>query len=113
MNLFVDKVLFLINNYNNLDNNDQLIIISILIILICFIYLIYIFFFIVAPSILDAVKDILPGRLKEFLIKFVNVNRRISVPFVLLSFFMILFGLFFAIFFLSTAVIFKSFINPL
>jgi len=111
MNLLIDKILSLINNYNNLDNNDQLIILSILIILICFIYFIYIFFFIVAPSIFDTVKDYLPIRFKNYMVKFININRKISVPFVILSFIMIVIGLSFAIFFLSIAVIFKSLIK--
>lgn len=108
-NSLVNKVLSFINNYNNLDNQSKLIVSCIIMILIIIIYFIYIFSFVVAPSIFDTIKDILPIKLKNFFIKFININRKISVPFVILSFIMIILTLFFVIFFLSIAVIFKSF----
>jgi len=108
INFIVNRILWLINNYNVLDNQLKLIINCILIILICFVYIFYIFSFVIAPSIFDAIKDILPIRIKDYLIKLININRKVSVPFVILSFIMLIIGLLFVLFFLSIAVIFKS-----
>jgi len=95
-------------NIDNLDNQSYLILYSILIILICIIYIFYIFSFVIAPSIFDAIKDILPIRIKDYLTKLININRKVSVPFVILSFIMLIFGLFFAVLFLSIVFLFKS-----
>jgi hypothetical protein len=89
---------------NNMDNQTLLIVISISIIILCFAYIIYIFSFIVTPLLFDAIKDFLPIKIKDYLIKLIKINRKISVPFVILSFVMLVIGLFFAVSFLSLVV---------
>jgi len=106
-----NKLFDKLNNFNNLDNDSLLILYSILIILICLFYIIYIFSFVIAPSIFDAIKDILPVRIKEILIKLININRKVSVPFVILSFITLIIGLLFVVLFLSVVFIFKSLLN--
>jgi hypothetical protein len=98
-NLLINKLQFIINNFDSLDDQYKLILISILILLISIIYIIS---FILAPSIFNAIKDILPIRVQTFLIKLININRKISVPFVILSSIMVIFSLLLVIFFLST-----------
>jgi hypothetical protein len=98
----------IINNFDNLDTNLKLIIYCILILFICIFYIIYIFSFVVSPLIFDTIKDILPLKIKNFLVKFININRKISVPFVIMNFIITIFILLLVIFSLSTIIIFKS-----
>jgi hypothetical protein len=104
-NPLIDKIQSFLNN---LDNQSQLILISILIIILCFVYILYIFSFIIAPSIFDVIKDHLPIRVKTFLIKLININRKLSVPFIILSFICLIISLLFAVIFLSIVLISRT-----
>jgi hypothetical protein len=110
-NSFYDYWLSLINKIQNLDIDSQIVIFSILLLIICFIYILYIFFFVISPSLFDAIKNILPLKLKHFMVKFININRALSVPFIILSFLLLLFCLLLAIF-LLTIMVYLNNLNP-
>jgi hypothetical protein len=109
---FTNKILELMKEIQNLDIDSQIILSCAMILLISFIYLGYIVSFIIAPSIFDAIKDHLHIRIKEFLIKFININRKLSVPFVILSFLLLVFSILFVFVILVGLVILNN-LNPL
>jgi hypothetical protein len=111
INSFYDYWLSLINKINNLDIDSQIIIYSVLLLLICLFYILYIFSFIIAPSIFDVIKDHLPIKFNNLIIKFININRKISVPFIILSFISLILCLLVAIFLLTTMVYLNN-LNP-
>jgi len=108
-NELVNKILSFINNLHNLDIDSQLIMFCVILLLINFIYFAYIISFIVAPSIFDIIKDYLPIKVKEFLIKYISINRKISIPFVILCSIFMAFTLLFVIFILTGIVILNNF----
>jgi hypothetical protein len=110
-NQFYNKFNSFINSFDNIDDQYKLIFISILILLICFIYILYIFSFVIAPSIFDVIKDHLPIKFNNLIIKFININRKISVPFIILSFISLILCLLVAIFLLTTMVYLNN-LNP-
>jgi hypothetical protein len=65
------------------------------------------FFFVVSPLIFDIIKNYLPIRLRDFMVKFISFNRKISVPFVILSFICIIFSLLLVILALAIIIYFK------
>jgi len=85
-NELINKILSLMDQYHNLDIDSRMMVLSILLLLIVVYFTVYIFFFIVSPLIFDAIKDILPIKIKNFMVRFININRKISVPFVILGF---------------------------
>ena len=108
INPFFIKLQSIINNFDYYDTDSKLIIISIILILLCFFFIIYIFSFVVSFLILDLIKNHLPLTLKTFLLRFININRKLSIPFVIISFIMMVIALFFATLFLSTIIYFKK-----
>ena len=111
-NSLYDNWLSLMNKINNLDIDSQIVIYSILLLILCFVYILYIFSFILAPSIFDVIKDLLPIKIKNLMVKFISINRKISVPFVILSAIMLIFCLLVVIIFLTTMVYLNN-LNPL
>jgi hypothetical protein len=107
-NQLINKYYSLIDKFHNLDIDSQLIILSIILVIFGIIYIIYIFSYIISPSIFDAIKDILPIKIKNFMIKFINVNRKLSIPFVILSFIMVIICLLVAILALSVIIYFNN-----
>ena len=81
---FIYKIYSFTNNFNinNLDIDSRILVLSILLLVISIYFTVYMFFFVVSPLLFDAIKDHLPIKLKNFMIKFININRKISVPFV-------------------------------
>src|SRR5215471_1440975 len=102
------KIQSFIDYFNNLDDESKFILLSIIMIAICLFYVIYMFFFMISPALFNTIKDILPIKIKNFMVKFININRIISVPFVILSFICIIIGLSCTILNLSILFIFKS-----
>jgi len=54
------------NKIYTLDIDSKIVIFAIIMLIACLIYIIYIFFFIVSPSIFDAIKDYLPIKIKNY-----------------------------------------------
>jgi len=102
-----DYLFSLINKISTLDTDSQLIIYSIIILICSIFYLTYIFIFMVSPSILNAIKDILPIRIKNFIIKSYKINRVLNVPFIILNFIMVVVLILLVIFLLTVLVYFK------
>ena len=107
-NTFINKVLSSIDKIQGLDIDSQILVFCIIILLINFIYFAYIFFFIVAPSIFNAIENILPVKIKSYLMKFININRKISIPFVILSAIFMAFSLLSVILILTVVVILNN-----
>ena len=103
-NLLIAQIQSIINNFDSLDSEIKILFCIIGLLLLSFIYIIYIFVFVVSPLIIDLMKDHLPLRLKTYLLKFVEFNRKISIPFVIFSFIMIIFILSFSVYFLSAVI---------
>jgi len=87
-NEFIHKIYSFINNFdiNLFDIDTQLLIYCFLLLLSAGFFIFYLFFFVVSPSIFNTIKDILPIKVKEYLISYINFNRKISVPFVIIGF---------------------------
>ena len=102
-----DYLFSLINKISTLDTESQVVIYAIIILIGSLVYLTYIFIFMVSPSIFDAIKDILPIKIKTTIVKYIKFNRVISVPFVILSFIMVILLLLIVIFSLTVLVYFK------
>jgi hypothetical protein len=88
-NSLINKINSLANNYENLDINTQMLILSILLLAAVLYFTVYIFIFVVSPLIFDIIKNHLPLRLREFIIRYMNFNRKISIPFIILGFIVI------------------------
>ena len=110
-NTFVNKILSIMNKFHNLDIDPQILILSILLLAISIYFTIYMFFFVVSPLLFDTIKDIFPIKVKNYMVKFISFNRKISVPFVILSFIIIIMCLSVVILALAIIVYF-NYLNP-
>jgi hypothetical protein len=108
-NSLINKIQPIINNYENLNIDSQILVLSMFLLVVGIYFTIYIFIFIVSPLMFDAIKDHLPIKVKNFMIKFISINRKVSVPFVILCFIVIVCSLSLVIAALGIIVYFNSF----
>jgi hypothetical protein len=67
-----------------------MLVLSIFLLVIIVYFTIYLFIFVISPLIFDLIKDHLPIKVKDFMVKFISFNRKLSVPFVILGFIVII-----------------------